>query len=608
MLNRHHHEKISLLVPFRADVPERWRNWAWLRQYWENELPEAEVIMGRDDATPFCKTRAVNDAFEMSRGDILVILDADCYISGKSILESARKIREARYELRKTWFIPYRRFYRLTESASVELLGSDPADPVRFSDPPQPDQFEGQPASASFGHWFGALIQVMPRQAFDDVDGMDERFCVDEETQILTRSGWKSRTELREGEQVLTLDHEMGLSEWQPVLAVNSFGGEHEMISIESKTHSSLTTLNHRWPVVHRPDYRPGTGWGSRKAQRTWTTTGDIKDSDNVPTAAPCSDLPVEAKYTDALVEAVAWCWTEGSITRLRGNRPGRGVTISQSFVVNPANCDRIRACLASAFGPSSAFPRRGKSIVPDIPRWYEREDRRNVLFVFNAEAGEILQHQAPGRVPTHEFLLALTRAQLEVFISASILADGSERTGGEYEISLAQKNPAAAEAFQFACILAGHATSIRTAPVMERYGYGMTTVRIRQQREFRLVKGTHRALTLTGTVWCPTTPNGTWLARRNGTVYWTGNSGWGGEDISMMHAVDTLWGKHRLIDGPVYHIAHPVIKGDWMATRQWEGQVKPEMNDALSGRYEYANGDKKLMRRLIAGGSVYED
>ena len=29
-----------------------------------------------------------------------------------------------------------------------------------------------------------------------------------------------------------------------------------------------------------------------------------------------------------------------------------------------------------------------------------------------------------------------------------------------------------------------------------------------------------------TGKVWCPTTPNGTWLARRNGKVYFTGNSG----------------------------------------------------------------------------------
>jgi hypothetical protein len=260
ILRRRRHEKISLCVPFRADFPERWRNWSWLRQYWADELPEAQVIMGTNTATPFCKTNAVNNAFGKATGDIIVILDADCYISGDSIRECATAIRKARRNGRKLWFIPYRRFYRLSEPASVRLLASDPADPLRFGDPPPPPDLDIPPASASFGHWFGALIQVMPREAFIAAGGMDERF------------------------------------------------------------------------------------------------------------------------------------------------------------------------------------------------------------------------------------------------------------------------------------------------------------------------------------------------------------SGWGGEDISFMHAVDTLFAKHRTFNGPVYHIAHPVIKGNWMATRQWAGQEEPEMNDALSGSYEFANGDKRLMRKLIAGGSVYQD
>lgn len=32
---------------------------------------------------------------------------------------------------------------------------------------------------------------------------------------------------------------------------------------------------------------------------------------------------------------------------------------------------------------------------------------------------------------------------------------------------------------------------------------------------------------TYTGTIWCPTTGNGTWLARRNGKAFYTGNSAW---------------------------------------------------------------------------------
>lgn len=168
-------EGISLLVPFRTDHAERERNWRWLKKYWEHELPLAELIEGTNEDTPFCKTSAVNRAFEKSHGDVIVILDADCYISGEVILEAARRIREARLRNRPLWFIPYRRFYRLTELSSLILLDTPPDNPLRFRDPPPPGSVE-TPASKSYGHWYGALIQAMPREAFILVGGMDERF------------------------------------------------------------------------------------------------------------------------------------------------------------------------------------------------------------------------------------------------------------------------------------------------------------------------------------------------------------------------------------------------------------------------------------------------
>lgn len=167
--------KISLLVPFRTDHAERERNWRWLERYWRAVMPEAEVIVGTDDGRPFCKTAAVNRAFRRSTGDIIVVLDADCYISPESIRECARRIREARAYGRPLWYMPYKRFYRLTEPASMRLLESDPADALTFGDPP-PDADLDSSSGVSIGHWYGALIQMMPREAFIEVHGMDERF------------------------------------------------------------------------------------------------------------------------------------------------------------------------------------------------------------------------------------------------------------------------------------------------------------------------------------------------------------------------------------------------------------------------------------------------
>jgi len=168
---------VSLLVPFRADNARRAETWNWLRQYWEHELPGAEIIVSTDDHIPFCKTAAVNKAADKAKGDILVILDADCYLSGEVIEYCAQEIRKERKRGNRLWFMPYRHFYRLTETASLEILNSDPAGTYPRYFAAQPASYNLEHSSANdIGHWFGALIQIMPREAFFMVGGMDTRF------------------------------------------------------------------------------------------------------------------------------------------------------------------------------------------------------------------------------------------------------------------------------------------------------------------------------------------------------------------------------------------------------------------------------------------------
>ncbi|MEY9214711.1 hypothetical protein ABH917_004157 [Thermobifida halotolerans] len=151
--------------------------------------------------------------------------------------------------------------------------------------------------------------------------------------------------------------------------------------------------------------------------------------------------------------------------------------------------------------------------------------------FHLSADAGRILLEQAPGRVPGHAFLRSLTRAQLELFIEVSLLGGGRTvpaRNGG----ALVQESKAAAEAFQFAAVLAGRAASLRRCPPTASTGCDTWTVELRSEAYLspRAAAARESAFAITrepyeGRIWCPTTPNGTWLARRSGTVYFTGNS-----------------------------------------------------------------------------------
>jgi predicted glycosyltransferase involved in capsule biosynthesis len=175
---------VSLLVPFLSDNGRRQQAWHWLHRYWTAELPAVEIVVGRSSAVPFCKTAAVNDAARRAHGDVFVVLDADCYLDGMVVDECAANIRAARAAGERLWYMPYRHFYRLTSAASRYVMLHDPTHPPRFFAAPPPSMMLlGVPARTSLtvsdtekAHWFGALIQVMPREAFELVGGMDERF------------------------------------------------------------------------------------------------------------------------------------------------------------------------------------------------------------------------------------------------------------------------------------------------------------------------------------------------------------------------------------------------------------------------------------------------
>ena len=244
---------LSLLVPYRDDLEEgRADNWHWLHQYWRHMLPEAEIIMGDAPGHPFSKTCAVNAAFRRSTGDVLVMIDADCYIDPAVILHCADEIRKGRERTPRepVWFVPYRASsFRLTRVSTLYLLASDPSDPFPFGSPPDIDDV-GPMNGSGFGHWFGALIQIYPREAFELVHGMDARM-----------RGWG-------GEDVSF------------VLLLDTLFGVHRLTS------NQVLTL---WHTVQS---KPGTNpnllrlWeGQEDPRRNWTLAGRYRKALRNPTA-----------------------------------------------------------------------------------------------------------------------------------------------------------------------------------------------------------------------------------------------------------------------------------------------------------------------------------
>lgn len=379
--------------------------------------------------------------------------------------------------------------------------------------------------------------------------------CVTTDTQIMTSEGWKTHETLRVGDVALTLNHRTGLAEWQQVDAVSVYDCDQPLVELTGRSHSSLSTPDHHWPVV------------TQRGARRWYDSADLNTNCRIIPSASLAGLPDEPKWSDALVELVAWFWTEGT------RYPAGGGMIYQSQTANPGHVANIRRALTALVGPAeeslyASARKSGRAVcsfddcgwpihahglcashrgqdrigIPLRPvRRYtplpaNTDERRPAWREFTMPDGMVrfrLNHLlmaevdvlAPDKVPSFEFIRSLTPAQLELFIQRSTDADGYHtRTGA---IQLHQSDERRAAAFEFACILSGRAVrrSIRPSTsggpgslrhlVLARWGAS-------QRVGYGIQK---RTVHHTGQVWCPTVANGTWLARREGTTYFTGNT-----------------------------------------------------------------------------------
>jgi hypothetical protein len=73
---------------------------------------------------------------------------------------------------------------------------------------------------------------------------------------------------------------------------------------------------------------------------------------------------------------------------------------------------------------------------------------------------------------------------------------------------------------------------------------------------------------------------------------------GWGGEDVSFLRALDTLYCQHEVATADLCHFWH-ARPGENPQDRFWIGQVFPA-NSRLAQRYSLATGEPTFMRTLV--------
>ena len=154
---------------------ERKKIFKWLLAYYRYELPDAQIVIGYSNSKIFCKGEALNNAAAEATGKVLVILDADAYLRGEVLNKCADRILEELHN--KLWYVPYRHLYRLNKTISDKILESNPRTPLRV---PNVEMFPGfldqHGHTSHYGHRYGAMCMMFPREALNTLGCFDERF------------------------------------------------------------------------------------------------------------------------------------------------------------------------------------------------------------------------------------------------------------------------------------------------------------------------------------------------------------------------------------------------------------------------------------------------
>lgn len=339
-------------------------------------------------------------------------------------------------------------------------------------------------------------------------------YCVDAETEALTKRGWLHYHEIKESDEILSYNNENKALTWSKIsnLFVNDYDGL--MFKLDMQGLDAFVTPNHKF-LSSENGIKPIDEF------KVWEHL--------VLMGSHVSDEKIEKKYSDDFVRLVGWSVTEGHY--VYGKRT-HSITVFQK---EGKKAEKIR----NVFKSLNLKLKEHTCTTPTIMGFY-----------FNGDLANKVVEVSRNRVLDMDFILDLTHEQRMILIETMVMGDGHNRKNEKNKTrwSYCQKDKKHIDTFIALCTLSGLTTS--TTLVKKIYGFTKNpyyVVNIFQDPKlscrFESVKmhggrakaGGNRengnvilnkpTVPYKGKIWCPSTEYGTFVCRRGKYVYVTGNS-----------------------------------------------------------------------------------
>ena len=301
--------------------------------------------------------------------------------------------------------------------------------------------------------------------------------CVPLDTQILTDQGWKYYYQLKEGDNVLSLNMETRKVEYCRLKAINRYPSK-ALKKLKTSRFEVVCTDQHKWVV------------DGQYADIGKVATVDLRASHRI-----IQNIPQEVSPS-GIGKKLGWLMCDCEIKRTSNGMPSTA-DINQSKHIEE---------ITALFG-------EGRKTIKYNEKWKDN-------YEWSVDAEEVRSILGHFGISSYKDLpLAIAQASIEDVKGAyesMMLADGSDRGFSSTYIELV-------EAMQIMCARLGIATSFITERMCKKSTRPIYTLGI---------KRTHKTcvseLKVTNLppqdVWCPTTENGTWFLRQGTFVTLTSN------------------------------------------------------------------------------------
>lgn len=348
------------------------------------------------------------------------------------------------------------------------------------------------------------MIKLVERYA---MRGNWRGYCVDETTEALTNRGWLKYNEINTNDRIMS--YNQGQLQWSRIDDIFQDDYDGDMFEISTKTGIDMLVT---------PGHKLVTESG-------FTRVEYIKGNDRIVLMGDAEPGPEQETYTDAFVELAGWIFTEGNY-EIR-NDSIHNIHIYQ----NPGPfADRIRSCLQGL----------GLKYSEKISK------KNNLCFTIYKSSAKEIWSVIPSKKPTMEFILNLSANQRHLLLETMIDGDGWRRGANN---SYCQKDREHIDVFQALCALTGQRSNFKLNDIISYdkptkcYTLNIFSQRKNHTRgecldfhggknngkEFigkgKVYHPNFATKPYKGKVWCPKTEYGCFVARRNGTVYLTGNT-----------------------------------------------------------------------------------